>query len=274
MAAVGGRVGPRNRQRLIFAGAGSSVTRSRPRQRAEVLGREALGAHVGRVARARRAPRGRGRGRRPPASASERGSALRRWANAALHEARARAARRGRAGAAQHDEHRVDVRHRVEDGARDARRSTRTSQASWASTDGQPVGRRARASRRSARRPPSGPSRPSASRRRQLLDRAQDRRRGDAVGQVGDDLGRRRVERRAGRAPSRRRGAAWCSASGSSASRSAGSRRRSSSTTCTWRARAAQVLGEHAEPAADLQHDVVGLELGGALDHPEDVASR
>ena len=33
-----------------------------------------------------------------------------------------------------------------------------------------------------------------------------------------------------------------------------------------------QALGEHAEPAADLQHDVIGPELGQPLDHVEDVA--
>ena len=41
----------------------------------------------------------------------------------------------------------------------------------------------------------------------QLLDRLQDRRHGDAVGKVRDDLGRQRVERRRGRRPSRRRSA-------------------------------------------------------------------
>ncbi len=32
-----------------------------------------------------------------------------------------------------------------------------------------------------------------------------------------------------------------------------------------------EVLGEHAEAAADLEHDVLGAKLGGALDHAEDV---
>ena len=31
------------------------------------------------------------------------------------------------------------------------------------------------------------------------------------------------------------------------------------------------MLAEHAEAAADLEHDVVGVELGGALDDAEDV---
>ncbi len=32
-----------------------------------------------------------------------------------------------------------------------------------------------------------------------------------------------------------------------------------------------EVLGEHAEATADLEHDVLRRELGGALDHAEDV---
>ena len=32
-----------------------------------------------------------------------------------------------------------------------------------------------------------------------------------------------------------------------------------------------EVLGEHAEAAADLEHDVLGAELGGARDHLEQV---
>ena len=32
-----------------------------------------------------------------------------------------------------------------------------------------------------------------------------------------------------------------------------------------------EVLRQHAEPAADLQHHVAGAELGGAADHVEDV---
>ena len=58
---------------------------------------------------------------------------------------------------------------------------------------------------------------------------------------------------------------------GSSASRSAGSSERSSSTTWTWRDALGEVLAEHAEAAADLQHDVVGLQVRGAGDDVEDV---
>ena len=37
------------------------------------------------------------------------------------------------------------------------------------------------------------------------------------------------------------------------------------------RAALGEVLGEHAEAAADLEHDVLCAELGGVLDHTEDV---
>ena len=107
--------------------------------------------------------------------------------------------------------------------------------------------------------------------RRQFLDRAQDRRRRDPVGQVGDDLGRARDRARRGRAPARRRGAASRSGYGSSASRSAGSRRGSTSTTWTWATRCARYSDSTPRPAADLQHHVVAGQLGGAPDDLEDV---
>ena len=72
-----------------------------------------------------------------------------------------------------------------------------------------------------------------ARRRRELLDRAQDRGGGDPVGQVGDDLGRGRVQRGVGRGRARRR----CAASrwGARRARRAAPARgvRSTSTTCT-----------------------------------------
>ena len=76
-------------------------------------------------------------GRAPGASESERASALRRWAKPCWTSVRRLC---GGAGPwrLQADEHGVDVRHRVEDVARDLARTTRTSQASWASTDGTP----------------------------------------------------------------------------------------------------------------------------------------
>ena len=60
-------------------------------------------------------------------------------------------------------------------------------------------------------------------------------------------------------------------ASGSSASRSAGSSAAVDLDDVHVRDARREVLREHAEPAADLQHDVVGRELGGARDHAEDV---
>ena len=57
----------------------------------------------------------------------------------------------------------------------------------------------------------------------------------------------------------------------SSASRSGASSARSISTTWTWRDARGEVLGQHAEAAADLEHDVLRAELGRALDDAEDV---
>ena len=125
VAAVARAPGPRNRQRLTFAGRRARAGARRSPQRL----RRARGSPRARAARrarrpggrARRAPRARGRarpGRAPGASASERASALRRWAKAACTSARSAGGGAG-AGALEHDEHRVDVRHRVEDRARD-----------------------------------------------------------------------------------------------------------------------------------------------------------
>ena len=116
------------------------VTRSASAQRAASrAGDEPLGARVGGMAE--RVERGAGavadRRRRRGRSASERASALRRCANAVLDE-RAQLRRRRRAAALEADEHRVDVRHRMEDACAATGRRTRTSQASWASTDGTP----------------------------------------------------------------------------------------------------------------------------------------
>ena len=59
---------------------------------------------------------------------------------------------------------------------------------------------------------------------------------------------------------------------GASTPRRLASRPRSSSTTCTNAARSASRCGEHAEPAADLEHHVIADELGQPLDDVEDVA--
>ena len=91
--------------------------------------------------------------------------------------------------------------------------------------------------------------------------------RGDAVGKVRDHLVRRRIERRRGRGPSRRRSSSVALLPVASASCSTGSSARSVSTTCSWRHARREVCAEHAEAAADLQHDVVRIELGGAADH-------
>ena len=209
-------------------------------QRAELLA--ATGARRARRpgGRAPRARRAHGRGR---ASAPRQRERARRapCAGARTPAARARAAAgvRRRAAALEHDEHGVDVRHGMEDAARD--RAQHAHVARELGDHGRhAVGRRPGRRPRGARRPPSAPSPPSASTPRQLLDRAQDRAGGDAVGKVRDDLRGRRVERARGRASSRRRSAASCSDAASSASRSAGSSERSSSTTWTCAQRAAR----------------------------------
>ena len=78
---------------------------------------------------------------------------------------------------------------------RDTGRRTRTSQASWASTLTARRRRTSRASPRTARPTSFCTIATHVVTRGQLGDRAQDDGRGDAVGQVRDDLRRRRVER-------------------------------------------------------------------------------
>ena len=105
---------------------------------------------------------------------------------------------------------------------------------------------------------------------RERLDRAQDDRRRDAVGQVGDDLGRRRVERGeveldgVGEVQGR---------VGVRAERVAQGRlERAVDLDDVHVARpGGEVLGEHAEAAADLEHDVRGVELGRPADDAEQV---
>ena len=173
----------------------------------------------------------------PGASASERASALRRWAKAARTSART-AGRRRRAGAVEDDEDRVDVGHRVKDGARDRAVHAHVA-GELGEHAGDAVGRRARRGGEALADlalDHGHPARDAV----ELLDGAQDRARRDAVGEVGDDLrrrGRQRAEvevERVGdvqrrvrvRAPAR--------------PRSAGTSARSSSTTWTWAARAAR----------------------------------
>src|SRR5207249_608589 len=104
----------------------------------------------------------------------------------------------------------------------------------------------------------------------QLLDGLEDRARRDAVGQVGDDLGRRRVE------------CAQVQAHGvGEVQRRVGERVESVAQgglertvdlyDMDMRGTRSEVLGEHAEAAADLEHHVLRAELGGALDDAEDV---
>ena len=200
------RCGPRNRQTLIFAGARSitaapRTARGTPRATRRSARTSAGWPSVSSASRARSS-------RERPLSASDRAIALRRCANACWTSARSSGSGAGRRRS-QHDEHAVDVRHRVEDRARDAR-STRTSHGQLGEHRRHAIG---------GRPGPGGEPladlllhhRDPARHGRQLLDRAQDRARRDAVGQVRDDLRRGPDRARRGRAASRRRCAAWCS---------------------------------------------------------------
>ena len=138
MAAVGGACSPTKRHELIFRRGGpSALTRLQPLvERAELLGREPLRPLVGRVADLDE--------RRADALAalvagrelSERASALRRWAKPSCTSARS-AGRAARGGADEHEQ----TESTFGTGWKTVRatgRCTRTSQESWARTDGTP----------------------------------------------------------------------------------------------------------------------------------------
>ena len=281
--------GPTNRPRLTFAGAlaraGSrgqeedeerggafashgagrwpyASAAARARESPPAPGARRARRADGRAARARRAPRRASIAplAPPPARASRRascGGARRRprRARAARRPRRATraAAERGRAAAHQH-EHGVDVRHRVKHGARH-----RPHDLDLARELGE---HRRRAVGAAAGR-----------RREALADLALDHRhpaRARPAAPRSCAAARPRRSRRAGwRRPCRAPGAArarstriaspQCTvtfACGSVASCSASRRRSSTSTTCTCATRDGEVLGQHAEAAADLEHHV------------------
>ena len=178
------RGAPTSRQRLTLPGACSAQALP---QRAPSAGRATRRARR-RGGRAPPARRGCGRGcpgAAPGASESERASALRRCAKPCWTSVRRLSGGAG-AVAAQADEHGVDVRHRVKDAARDlARRRARRTRAGRART-----GRRRRSVHGpAAKRSPTSFCTIATHVSHALeLDRAQDHGRGDAVGQVGDDL--------------------------------------------------------------------------------------
>ena len=109
---------------------------------------------------------------------------------------------------------------------------------------------------------------------RQLVDRLQDRGGRDAVGQVRDHLVRERVEPAEPRAHHVGDHEVVEFSWPASASRSTGSSFASVSITCRWRTRWREVGAQHAEPAADLEHHVVGVELRGAADRPRGCCRR
>ena len=168
-----------------------------------------------------------------------------------------------RAVAVEADEHRVDVRDREEDGARD-RAGDADVAGQLGEHRGQAVGRRRRARRRAARRPRAGPWPPSGvTLGSSSIVRRIDAR-GDPVRQVGHDLRRRGVERVEVERHARRRGGASCSRGRRERVLERGLERAVDLDDVDVGDRCGEVLGEHAEPAADLEHDVGRVELGRA----------
>ena len=132
------------------------------------------------------------RARRDAGQRSEFGSVLRRCANAAS-TTRLTAEVAPELAAAEGDERGVDVRLRPEHRPRDGWNPVRSA-ASWTSTETAPYALVLR-ERRTGRPPRAGPSRTSA-RPKAAVEALDDDRRGDVVGEVGDELFRGRIERR------------------------------------------------------------------------------
>ncbi len=104
----------------------------------------------------------------------------------------------------------------------------------------------------------------------QLLDRAQEHSGGDSVGEVGDDLGGGGVE--SGEVALHRvTPVDGDVAEGSDGVLEGGAQARVDLDDVEVAHTRGDVLGEHAEAAADLEHDVLTGQLGGAVDHAEDV---
>ena len=228
--ALRGRSCPRENRRLVVSDAGSTVMRSprstrwktvtssclpsgalRPDDEREVdlrgsrpdhlerlgerdeLGRlELLGARRSGGGRSRRAPRRHVRATRRPASASELASVLRRWAKRAstsvLTCGEAPGAMRRKATSAE------STFGRGRNTSRDTGWRPVRSVASWTSTETAPYAFvDGRAKNRSATSRCTITHQARAGRGREALG---DDRRGDVVRQVGDELGRRRIERR------------------------------------------------------------------------------
>ena len=206
----------------------------------------------------------------PGASASEPASALRRWANAPWTSAAAAGRRRARAP--QPEQHRVDVGDRAGTRCATIGRSTLTSEASWASTDGHPVGRRAGRGGEPLADLALDHHHPLAH-LGQLLERPQDHRGGDPVREVGHDLVRAPGAGRPDRAPARRPCAGVTLPNGASASRSGPRSRSSTSTTCRCDTRAAARYSDSTPGPPPISSTTsLSCEVGQARDHAEDVA--
>ena len=270
VAAVGRRAsGPTNRPRLIFAGASARSAgvrrsqRERRRERAEVLRRQPLGARVGaagRALRARRAPARASAPAPPPDSASEPASVLRRWAKAPATSARsAGGRRRGLLGRRSPPAHARRAPSRRSAPGRNTAARDRAHDPHLAGQLGEHRRRAVVAAARRRRQPLADLAldhRHPARHARQLLDRAQQHR-------------RRRCRRAGWRRPSSGAGASAARSSVIASpqwTRDVRVRRRRVAQRLAQalvdlddvhvRDALGEVLGEHAEAAADLQHDV------------------
>ena len=173
----------------------------------------------------------------PPASSSERGERLAPVRERGAHQGGQLVGRRGR-GAPHPHERGVDVRHGAEHVARD-----RAHELDLAGELDQHGGDAVRLRARLRGEPVRDLAlHHHAPERRlgQLLDRLQDRGRGDAVGEVRDDLVRQRVEAAEPRAHHVADHEVVSASWPASASRSTGSSFLSVSTTCRWRTRRAR----------------------------------
>ena len=260
------RGSPTKRQRLTLPGARARRVTPWPRTTRAIAPARASPPARPRAGRSPPALRVPGRGPSPPAPASRGAPSSDARSRRTHQRAQLRVGRR--AGAAQADEDGVDVRHRVEDVprhgpqhahlGRQLREHRRRAVGGAARLRGQPLPHLAlhhRHLRLDAR---------------QLLDHAQDHRRRDAVGQVRDDLGRRRVERAEvepdGVAEVQRRVRVRVQGVAEG-----GLELAVHFDHMHVRHACGQVLRQHAEPAADLEHYVRGIERRLAPDHVEQV---
>ena len=205
-----------------------------------------------------------------PASSSELASVLRRWANAAWATRRTDSSSPSQdRSPPEGDERRVDVRRRPEARPRD-RVEARSLGGELQDDRDRAVVLRPRPGEEAVGDLALDHHAPALDGRArgEALD---DERGGDVVGQVGDELRRRRVERRGQEVKRVSEDELDVRRARPARSRRTGSRLRSSSIACTRRTRAARYVGEHAQARADLEDDVLRAERRQPPDHVEDV---